>query len=105
MPGDVRQPFANAGEARNVLNEAESELQAWHPNIEPIQTNAGGLGNNLMPNEDQTTTAGSEAPYSEAEAPISQQATTTTGHASAAVEDTANPVQGEGTHLEKAVAA
>ena len=44
VPGDVRQPFANAGEARNILNEAESALQSWQPDIEPIRTNAGGLG-------------------------------------------------------------
>ena len=104
MPGDVRQPFANASQARQILNEAESELQAWQPNVEPIHSSAGGLGTNLMPTEDHTTTAASEAPFSEAGAPASHHATTT-GHASAAIEDATNPVQGEGTHLEKAVAA
>jgi len=104
VPGDVRQPFANAGEARNILNEAESALQSWQPDIEPIRTNAGGLGNNLMPTEDQSTTTASEAPMSEAGAPMSHHAATT-GHTSAAIEDAANPVQGEGTHLEKAAAA
>lgn len=104
VPGDVRQPFANAGEARNILNEAESELQAWHPSLDPIHSNAGGLGTNLMPAEDQTTTTASEAPMSEAEMPMSHHQTTT-GHSSAAMEDSTNPVQGEGTHLEKAVAA
>lgn len=109
MPGDVRQPFANSSQAREILNQAETELQAWHPDVEPIHSNAGGLGANLMPAEDQTTTTASEARYSEeieSNAPISHSAhTATTGHTSAAVEDPKNPVAGEGTHLEKAVAA
>lgn len=111
MPGDVRQPFAHGAEARNILNDAEGELQHWRPNLEPVQTQAGGLGVNLMPAEDQTTTTASEAPLSDAGAetpvatsnqPVHQQVT---GHQSSAVEDASNPVTGEGTHLEKAVAA
>lgn len=109
VPGDVRQPFANASQARDILNQAESELQAWQPDIEPIHSNAGGMGANLMPAEDQTTTTASEARYSEdteSHAPVSHSAhSATTGHHSAAVEDAGNPVTGEGTHLEKAVAA
>lgn len=102
VPGDVRQPFANAAEARNILNDAEQELQAWRPNLEPVQSQAGGLGVNLMPNEDQTTTTASEAPLSEhggAETPVAGH------HHSSQVKDAGNPVQGEGTHLEEAVAA
>lgn len=116
VPGDVRQPFANAAEAREILNEAETELQAWQPNLEPLQTNARGLGTNLMPAEDATTTTASEAPYSEVEQPgtgsgsyhqgaSSHYHGATTGHTSSAVEDVNNPVQGEGTHLERAVAS
>ena len=111
VPGDVRQPFANANAARDILNEAETELQSWHANLEPIHSNAGNLGANAMPSEDQTTTTASEARYSddlESEAPIhhsSAHAGTTIGHTSSAVEDPKNPVAGEGTHLEKAVAA
>lgn len=104
VPGDVRQPFANANEARQILNDAESELQSWHPNVEPIHTNAGGMGANLMPAEDQTTTTASEAPMSEG-TPVESTHQATTGHSSAAVENPNNPVAGEGTHLEKAVAA
>ena len=66
------------------------------------------MGNNLMPAEDQTTTTASEAPASERgyeESPGMSYHATTTGHQSAAVEDASNPVSGEGTHLEKAVAA
>lgn len=105
VPGDVRQPFAHASEARNVLNDAESELQAWQPNLEPVQTNAGGLGTNLMPSEDQTTTTASEAPASEADAETPTARSAPTERFSAATESSENPVQGEGTHLEKAVAA
>lgn len=108
MPGDVRQPFAHGAEARDILNDAESELQHWRPNLEPVQTQAGALGVNLMPNEDQTTTTASEAPMSDAggaETPVQSVNHQVTGHQSAAVEDSSNPVQGEGTHLEKAIAA
>lgn len=104
VPGDVRQPFTNANEARQILNDAESELQAWHPNIDPIHSSAGGLGTNLMPSEDQTTTTASEAPLSEG-TPHESIHHATTGHSSAAVENPNNPVAGEGSHLEKAVAA
>ena len=55
VPGDVRQPFAHVTDARQVLNDAEQELQAWTPNLEPIHSQAGGLGTNLMPSDDQTT--------------------------------------------------
>lgn len=97
VPGDVRQPFANAGEARQILNDAEVQLQGWHPDLEAIHSNAAGLGPNAI---DQTPGPESEAPSSVAETPAA-----TTGHHSAAVEDTSSPVTGEGTHLEKAVAA
>lgn len=101
VPGDVRQPFANANEARQILNEAETELQSWHPSLEAIHTNAAGLGTNLMPADDHTTTTASEAPLSDdVEAPAAS-----TGHHSSAVHDATSPVSGEGTHLEKAVAA
>ena len=60
VPGDVREPFAHAAEARQILTDAELELQGWQPNLEVVTTNAAGLGSNLMPAED-TTTATSEA--------------------------------------------
>jgi len=49
VPGDVRQPFPHSDEARQILADAEQELQAWQPNLEPIHSSAGGLGSNLMP--------------------------------------------------------
>lgn len=60
VPGDVRQPFEHGADARQILNDAEQELQGWQPTLEEIHTNAGGLGNNLMPT-DNTTDATSEA--------------------------------------------
>lgn len=103
VPGDIRQPFAHASEARQVLNDAESELQGWRASMEPVHSNAAGLGANLMPSDEHTTTTASEAPVSHAAAP--DHAAASIGHTSVATEDAANPVQGEGTHLEKAVAA
>ena len=57
VPGDVRQPFAHAHDARQVLSDAEQELQMWRPNLEPVRMH-GGLGANLMPNEETSTVAG-----------------------------------------------
>jgi hypothetical protein len=53
----VRQPFAHAHDARQVLSDAEQELQMWQPNLEPVRMH-GGLGANLMPNEETSTVAG-----------------------------------------------
>lgn len=90
MPGDVRQPFAQAAAARNILNEAETELQRWEPSLEPISTNAGNMGANLMPAEDaQTeTTETSQITHPRVEHPRHD-----------------NPATGEGSHLKEAVAA
>lgn len=96
VPGDVRQPFAHAHQARDVLNDAESELQGWQPQLEAVHSSAGGLGANAMPVEEEKSALPSESVAS----PVSH-----TGHESEAVKDESNPVQGEGTHLEKAVAA
>jgi len=57
VPGDVRQSFAHVNDARQVLSDAEQELQLWQPNLEPVRT-SGGLGANLMPNEETTTITG-----------------------------------------------
>jgi len=89
VPGDVRQPFANANEARQILSDAEQELQRWEPRLEPIHSNAGGLGSNLMPMDDHTSRATSEVPESIAAAPA----------------PTEKPAaEAQGTHLEQATA-
>jgi hypothetical protein len=49
VPGDDKHPFEHATEARQILNDAESDLRAWEPTLEPIPTNAGEMGTNLMP--------------------------------------------------------
>ncbi|KAK6006630.1 hypothetical protein QM012_005638 [Aureobasidium pullulans] len=49
VPGDAHPTFTHAETAREVLNVAEDELRAWTPDVEPIHTNAGGLGVNAMP--------------------------------------------------------
>lgn len=55
--------FANGDIARQVLNDAEDELRAWQPSIEPIHSNAGSLGAGAMPGN---TIAGSQGYGSEA---------------------------------------
>jgi len=57
VPGDVRQPFAHANDARQVLNDAEQELQMWQPNLEQVHK-SNALGSNLMPNEGANTAVG-----------------------------------------------
>ena len=67
VPGDVRQPFAHAEDARQLLSDAEQDLQSWQPNLEPINTSMA-LGNNLMPSENtNTATATSDVAASEAD--------------------------------------
>ncbi|ETI24943.1 hypothetical protein G647_04313 [Cladophialophora carrionii CBS 160.54] len=89
VPGDVRQPFAQASEARQILADAEQELQRWEPHLEPIHSNAGGLGSNLMPADDRSTRETSEVPEV---VPLP-------------VESTPKPAaEAQGTHLEQATA-
>jgi hypothetical protein len=89
VPGDVRQPFAQTHEARQILADAEQELQRWEPHLEPVHSNAGGLGANLMPMDDRSTRATSEAPE-----PVVQP-----------IEPVPKPAaEAQGTHLESAAA-
>ena len=50
VPGDERPAFTHGSEVRQVLNDAEQELQSWQPNLEPIQK-ASAVGANAMPEE------------------------------------------------------
>jgi len=70
VPGDVRPPFEHASQARQVLNDAEEDLRSWEPNLDPIHSNAGDLGSNLMPGGSVTgpSTAGAESEIGESEA-------------------------------------
>ena len=49
VPGEERPSFPNVEQAREVLNDAESQLRHWTPSVEPIQSSAGRLGANAMP--------------------------------------------------------
>ena len=50
VPGEERPAFAHADQARDVLNDAESDLKAWHSTLEPITfASSGKLGANAMP--------------------------------------------------------
>lgn len=93
VPGDVRLPFAQSQAARQVLADAEHDLQLWQPNLEPVHVNSTGLGTNLMPSEDQTTTA-SVADTTEVSSP----------QAGSPVQQHKPAAEAQGTHLEQATA-
>ncbi|KAI1612464.1 Eisosome component PIL1-domain-containing protein [Exophiala viscosa] len=90
VPGDVRQPFEHGAEARTILADAEQDLQAWEPQLEPIHSNAGGLGTGAMPTGESSTRATSEA---HGESSLYAAATTEKPAA-----------ESQGTHLEAATA-
>lgn len=62
VPGEERPAYANAEQARQVLNDAEDGLRAWQPSTEPISSSAGKLGSNAMPGPGmgRVASAGSE---------------------------------------------
>ncbi|KAJ9499389.1 hypothetical protein LTR99_009559 [Exophiala xenobiotica] len=95
VPGDVRQPFEHSHEARAILSEAESELQAWEPRLEPIHSNAGGLATNAMPSGEDSTRATSDAGTAEPISNLASSHTATTEKPAA---------EAQGTHLEAATA-
>ncbi|KAL1966893.1 hypothetical protein VTN77DRAFT_3637 [Rasamsonia byssochlamydoides] len=51
VPGDQKQPYDKANEARQILDDAESDLRAWESTAAgtPTTTAAGERGPNLMP--------------------------------------------------------
>lgn len=90
VPGDERPVFAHSSEARQVLNDAEQELQSWQPNLEPIQK-AAAVGVNAMPGESHGTVA---SPTSVKSAEVDDSATLqdTSTVADTATEKRAEPV-------------
>ncbi|MCJ1281861.1 hypothetical protein MMC26_001184 [Xylographa opegraphella] len=54
VPGDARPAFEHADQARQILNDAEEDLREWQPNLEPVHSQATGMGSNLMPTEGST---------------------------------------------------
>lgn len=55
VPGDTRPPFEHGHQARQVLNDAEEDLREWGPNLDPVPSQATGLGVNLMPSQAAAT--------------------------------------------------
>lgn len=50
VPGDARQPYEHADEARQILEAAENDLKSWESTVEPIHTSAGETsGTTLLP--------------------------------------------------------
>ena len=56
VPGEERRGFDSADQAREVLNEAESQLRGWSASTSPIQTSAGKLGTNAIPSDHHGST-------------------------------------------------
>lgn len=40
MPGDTRQAYDHEFDARQVLEDAEADLRAWEPTLDPITSSA-----------------------------------------------------------------
>ncbi|KAF4173357.1 hypothetical protein CNMCM8694_000915 [Aspergillus lentulus] len=50
VPGDTRQAYEHADEARQILEAAENDLKSWESTVEPIHTSAGETsGTTLLP--------------------------------------------------------
>ena len=56
VPGDAHPAFAEVEAARQVLNDAESDLQGYRLDVEPITSNSGHLGVGAMPGTIPTAT-------------------------------------------------
>ena len=57
IPGDRRNPYQYANEARQILNDAEDDLRDWQPELEDV----GVSSSEQQRFQPQTTTAGSVA--------------------------------------------
>jgi hypothetical protein len=60
VPGDTHPAFAEVEAARQVLNDAESDLQSYRLEVEPITSNSGHLGVGAMPGGVPAGTSGVE---------------------------------------------
>lgn len=56
VPGEERRGFEASDEARDVLNDAESQLRGWSPSVPRIESSAGKLGANAMPGDQHGST-------------------------------------------------
>lgn len=57
VPGDVHPAFAEVEAARQVLSDAETDLQGYRLDVEPITSNSGHLGVGAMPGSVPAETA------------------------------------------------
>ncbi|KAH8727937.1 Eisosome component PIL1-domain-containing protein [Phaeosphaeriaceae sp. PMI808] len=57
LPGDVHPAFSEIEAARQVLTDAEADLQNYQLDILPITSNAGGMGAGAMPGNSPSTSA------------------------------------------------
>jgi hypothetical protein len=80
VPGDVRAEFPHAAQARQVLNDAEEDLRDWEPRLEAVESQAQGMGNNLMPAEAQIAERGIAGQQGVPGTEQSVQSTTDRGH-------------------------
>lgn len=49
VPGGKRTEYNNVNAAREILMDAEREIQSWEANLMPIETHAGNLSSSLIP--------------------------------------------------------
>ena len=61
VPGDKTAAYEHTDSAKQVLEEAESDLRSWERTDEPIQTAAGQITDNLLPAASKTQEPGSQA--------------------------------------------
>ncbi|KJX92733.1 hypothetical protein TI39_contig5829g00006 [Zymoseptoria brevis] len=64
VPGEDRVAFTGADEGKEVLNDAETGLRGWTLNVDPIESNAGKIGNSGMgapPQQEQSVTTATTA--------------------------------------------
>lgn len=54
VPGDARPGYDHELEARQVLEDAETDLRAWEPSVEPIASSAA-RGANVSDQEESTS--------------------------------------------------
>ena len=49
VPGDVRRVYEHSEQARQILEDAESDLRGWESTVEPISPTSAELGANMKP--------------------------------------------------------
>ncbi|KUI66699.1 Sphingolipid long chain base-responsive protein LSP1 [Cytospora mali] len=86
VPGDQRHPYAHAGQARQILNDAEDDLRDWQPESDDHQHEEAGHGQK-QPAQLQSPTSSGFGEQSTQE-PASDDIYAPSGHAGHVVETT-----------------